>query len=476
MSVQKIGPYELTNLLGEGAFGRVWAALDTRLGRKVAIKTLRSEVKGDRDTVTRFQSEARILAGLNHPNITMLLDIYEQDGSEMMIMEFVPGETLEKILGKCKKLDLSEALAVMFQAIAGLGHAHKAGLTHRDIKLANLMVSETGTLKIMDFGLARVQGSLRQTKVGLAMGTPHYLSPEQCRGGEGDGRSDQYSLAVVLFELLVGQPPFVAENDFDLMRAHLESPPPSIRKIMPKIPKNIDAAIIRALSKNPADRFDSIDSFGAALNAASVSMDASNLLLRLLKRPITGGQDVIMEASSKPDDEPVLPSLGPDTAGVPGRKNKILSNGKLLALILCLTVLGSGVIGLYWWDMNTASAMIALPAPPEQAQLRGTITSVISGNAISVNSETANLYGVVDRAQSAEEVLDAQARLKKVLPKSVLCYSKIGHKYECYDSEKPHKNIALIAIELGVVKAKKDVPENIYRDAEQLVRLNRSAE
>jgi serine/threonine protein kinase len=461
MISEKIGPYELTQMLGEGAFGQVWVAVDTRLGRKVAIKALRSEVKGDQDTVARFRSEARNLAGLNHPNIAMLHDVYEHGSSEIMIMEFVPGETLESVLQRRHRLTVPEVVAVAAQAIAGLAHAHHAGLIHRDIKLTNIMVSESGTLKIMDFGLARARGSLRQTKVGQAMGTPYYLSPEQCRGGEGDERSDQYSLAIVLFEMLTGQPPFTADNDFDLMRAHIETPPPSLRRIVPQVSKAMDTAITRALSKNSSDRFNSIEEFGAAINIESARANSPAQLLHLLTAAATPAEN----STHRPHTQSA-PQEAHTEKLPPPKKVRALNTGKLVAFTMTpLLIVAVGAAGYHFY---AARADGSLPAPSDQADLNGKITSVISGNAISVNARPINLYGVIDKAVTAHEVGVAQDTLKNLLPESVLCYRKPDHKYECFDSNSPHTNIALIAIDHGLVKADKNIPEGTYREAEQL--------
>lgn len=178
-------------------------------------------------------------------------------------------------------------MAVLLEAAAGLGYAHQRGLTHRDIKPSNLMVSEEGVLKVMDFGIARVQGSQRQTRGGQAVGTPLYLSPEQCRGHEGDERSDQYSLAVVCHELLAGRPPFEGDSDFDLMKAHLEAAPPPLGKLVPGVPKAMERAVLRALAKDPSNRFATIREFADAAGAAAIARDGAFILRDLL----AGGND-----------------------------------------------------------------------------------------------------------------------------------------------------------------------------------------
>lgn len=452
MSEQRIGPYEVTRLLGEGAYGRVYAAVDTRLGRTVAIKALRSEIVGDGESLSRFRAEARNLAGLNHPNIAMLLDIYEEGSSETMIMEFVSGKTLEEILARTGILSAEEALSVVVQAASGLLCAHKGGLIHRDIKPSNLMISDSGTVKIMDFGIARTRGSLRQTKAGQAMGTPIYLSPEQCRGGEGDEQSDQYSLAVVLFELLSGRPPFEAENEFDLMRAHLEAPPPAIGKFVPQAPRILGGAIARALSKKPSDRFESVEAFARAAGADAVRSSSSEILLKLL---------LSVDGLHTQESRDALIATPASHAPVRVPRKTLLS---VLAIALVMII---GGVGAAYFLTRSGDPVAALPAPPDKADLSGDITNIISGNAISVNAITVNLYGISDKAKSSDDVIAAQNALKSSLPKTAICYKKPGHNFQCFDGDKPHQDISLIAIESGVAKARADTPETIYRDTER---------
>ncbi len=204
-----IGHYRIIELLGAGAMGTVHIAVDTFIERPVAIKSLRPELTQDPEFVSRFRAEAKSLARLNHPNIATLYSSL-LDGSDLyMVMELVRGRPLDDVLrDRGKPLSVKQSLAVIAQAADGLSYAHEMGVIHRDIKPSNLMIGNDGRVKIMDFGIARVRGSARLTRVGTAVGTPLYMSPEQCRGREGDERSDLYSLAIVLYEMLGGAPPF----------------------------------------------------------------------------------------------------------------------------------------------------------------------------------------------------------------------------------------------------------------------------
>jgi eukaryotic-like serine/threonine-protein kinase len=278
--MNKIGPYEIRDLLGEGGIGRVYAAFDTVLERDVAIKSLRPELLHDKSFVERFRSEATSLARLNHANITTLYSLLPEAGNLYMVMECVRGATLDNLLAKRNAaLSVQESLAIIAQAADGLDYAHSMGVIHRDIKPANLMITEGGVLKIMDFGIARVRGSQRLTRDGSIVGTLAYMSPEQLRSHEGDERSDLYSLAIVLYELLSGSVPFAAESDYELMQAHIHTRPLRLYTRVPGVDSRIDAALMQALAKQPEQRFASVRAFSDALGATALRMDASKIVL-----------------------------------------------------------------------------------------------------------------------------------------------------------------------------------------------------
>ena len=280
IEMNKIGPYEIRGLLGEGGIGQVYAAFDTVLEREVAIKSLRPELLHDDSFVERFRAEATSLARLNHPNITTLYSLLPEAGNLYMVMERVRGDTLDNLLAKRNTaLSVAESLAIIAQAADGLDYAHSMGVIHRDIKPANLMITEGGVLKIMDFGIARVRGSQRLTRDGSIVGTLAYMSPEQLRGREGNERSDLYSLAIVLYELLSGSVPFAAESDYELMQAHIHTRALRLYTRVPGVDARVDAALMQALAKQPEQRFSSVRAFGDALGATALRMDASKIVL-----------------------------------------------------------------------------------------------------------------------------------------------------------------------------------------------------
>jgi serine/threonine-protein kinase len=287
--MEVIGHYQVKELLGEGGIGQVHAGFDTILEREVAIKSLRPELLNDKNFVDRFRGEATSLARLNHPNITTLYSLLPEGRNLYMIMELVRGDTLDALLKKRNgPFGIRESLAIIAQAADGLAYAHGMGVIHRDIKPANLMITDSGLLKIMDFGIARVRGSQRLTRDGSMVGTLAYMAPEQLRGEPGDERSDLYSLAIVLYEMLSGSTPFEAESDYDLMQAHMHAKPQRLVSRVPGLDARIDAALLRALAKTPAQRFATVREFSDALGATGLRMDASKIVYegtRVLARP-----------------------------------------------------------------------------------------------------------------------------------------------------------------------------------------------
>ena len=278
MAPRQIGHYEIRTLLGRGGIGEVYGAFDTELEREVAIKTLRPELSLDKAFLERFRAEATSLARLNHPNITTLYALFRDGETQCMVMELVTGQTLETILQRLGRFPVRDSLAIVIQAVMGLRYAHKMGVIHRDIKPSNLMLTDSGTLKIMDFGIARIQGSQRLTRQGDVVGTLAYASPEQLRGNEGDGRSDLYSLATVLYEMLSGRLPFNATSDYELIRAQVETVPPPLAPLCGELDPEVEAALMQALAKSPEARFDTVEAFGRALGATALLADATDIV------------------------------------------------------------------------------------------------------------------------------------------------------------------------------------------------------
>jgi serine/threonine protein kinase len=262
--------YRILELLGEGGMGVVYRALDTELDREVALKFLKAEVGDNQMLIKRFRDELRTLAGFNHPNITTLYTSFSWQARPVMVMELVEGEALNRMVERRGPIPAQICVPLIAQAIAGVGVAHRKGIIHRDLKPANLMLSKAGTVKVMDFGIAKIEDSPGLTRTSFALGTPFYMAPEQIdpvRFGMKtvDTRADIYSLGVTLYELLAGQVPFTGPTEFSIHRAHLEEPPAPPTTHYPHIPAPIVEAVLRAMAKDPRDRFQTAEEFGAAL-------------------------------------------------------------------------------------------------------------------------------------------------------------------------------------------------------------------
>jgi len=266
-----IGNFRFVEKIGEGGMGVVYRGIDTELDRQVAIKVLLPELASDTELVERFRAEAKAQANLNHTNITTLFAFVRAEGQCLIVMEFIDGNTFEKLISSRGKLPWRGAVSLTKQVLQGLGFAHARGVVHRDIKPANLMLTNSGIVKIMDFGIVKALSGRTKTRTGLQMGTPRYMSPEQIRGLHVDARADLYSLGVTCYELLTGDAPFKSDSDFDLMREHVDTPPPTFTHLHSEIPPGIEAVVMKALAKDPAERFQTADEFTAALESASGS-------------------------------------------------------------------------------------------------------------------------------------------------------------------------------------------------------------
>jgi serine/threonine protein kinase len=263
---QTVGQYRILALLGEGGMGAVYAAEDTLLDIKVALKSLRSELTKTPDMVERFREEAKIQVKLNSPHIVKLYTFMRDGQDYYMVMEFVEGRTLGSFIERVGRLNYRDAIQIMNQALDGLEHAHRLGVIHRDIKLNNIMITPEGTVKVMDFGIARVLGSRRLTRAGNIVGTLDYISPEALNGQEITPAADIYSCGIMLYKMVTGSLPFISENDYLLARMHVEVPPPPPSVHIPDLPRKLEEIILKALAKAPADRFQSAGQMAQALD------------------------------------------------------------------------------------------------------------------------------------------------------------------------------------------------------------------
>jgi serine/threonine-protein kinase len=275
------GRYRLEAPIGAGGMAEVFRALDTTLDRPVAVKILAPQYAKDPSFVDRFRREAQAAARLNHPNVVSVYDSGSDDGTHYIVMEFIEGRTLADFLSKGGRLAPTKAVEIAERVADALEAAHSQGVVHRDIKSANVMVTRSGVVKVMDFGIARIaEGAENVTQTAAVLGTASYLSPEQAQGRPVDARSDIYSLGVVLYEMLVGAPPFTGDTAMAVAYRHVHETPPPPSSKNKDVPSALDAVVMRALAKNPANRYAAAGEFREDLErvARGESVSATPLM------------------------------------------------------------------------------------------------------------------------------------------------------------------------------------------------------
>ena len=280
--------YELREELGQGGMAQVYRAHDRRYGTAVAFKLLRREF-AESTMARRFGREVRIASDLSHPNILPLLDAGEIQGLPYYVMPLVEGLTLEGVIRDVRRLPIADAIRIAGDVASALSYAHAKGVVHRDIKPSNILLAE-GRAMVADFGIARhvsVDASGRLTDSGIAIGTAPYMSPEQARAKDIDGRSDQYGLACMLFEMLSGNPPYGAAATQRTLERHANDPIPSVRVKRDEVSFALDAAIQKALAKLPADRFADAGEFKLAIETAGPSLTPPSWF-RAIRAVLTG--------------------------------------------------------------------------------------------------------------------------------------------------------------------------------------------
>ncbi|MFE9722143.1 Stk1 family PASTA domain-containing Ser/Thr kinase [Streptomyces sp. NPDC005794] len=359
------GRYELGSVLGRGGMAEVYLAHDTRLGRTVAVKTLRADLARDPSFQARFRREAQSAASLNHPAIVAVYDTGEDYVDSVsipyIVMEYVDGSTLRELLHSGRKLLPERTLEMTVGILQALEYSHRAQIVHRDIKPANVMLTRTGQVKVMDFGIARAMGDsgMTMTQTAAVIGTAQYLSPEQAKGEQVDARSDLYSTGCLLYELLAVRPPFVGDSPVAVAYQHVREEPQPPSNFDPEITPEMDAIVLKALTKDPDYRYQSADEMRADIEAcldgqpvaATAAMGAAGY----------GGYDAYGNdqpttalRAADPGGAPtsMLPPINPDDGGYddrPGRRRQKKSNTSTILLVVAgiLVLIGAILIGRY---------------------------------------------------------------------------------------------------------------------------------
>ncbi|MEK9519468.1 Stk1 family PASTA domain-containing Ser/Thr kinase [Streptomyces sp. NPDC087908] len=421
------GRYELGSVLGRGGMAEVYLGQDTRLGRTVAVKTLRADLARDPSFQARFRREAQSAASLNHPAIVAVYDTGEDyvDGVSIpyIVMEYVDGSTLRELLHSGRKLLPERTLEMTVGILQALEYSHRAGIVHRDIKPANVMLTRTGQVKVMDFGIARAMGDagMTMTQTAAVIGTAQYLSPEQAKGEQVDARSDLYSTGCLLYELLTVRPPFIGDSPVAVAYQHVREEPQPPSNFDHEITPEMDAIVLKALVKDPDYRYQSADEMRADIEACLdgqpvAAAAAMGLGMGMAGAPAYGGG-----YGGYPEDQPttalrqadpagqtsMLPPINADDGGYgyddrPDRRRggpkKSNTSTILLALAGILVLVGAIFIGVSLFDKKDGTRQVTVP------QLVGQTVAVAT-----------------DRAANAEVKIQEAGTERCDQPKGTIC-------------------------------------------------------
>lgn len=424
----KIGPYRILHLLGAGGMGDVWKAHDTRLERTVALKLLPREWSRNAQAKERFLREARTASGLDHSNILNVHDLgTTEDGQLYLVTAYYPGETLQQKLRR-GPLPLGLVRKVAVEVARGLERAHEAGIVHRDIKPGNVMVTERGEVKILDFGIARMADHAALTQTGTLPGTPAYMSPEQVAGEPLDARSDLWSLGVMLYECITGRRPFLGDHGLVVMRSITEDPPAPLERPEEDVPEDLRRVVHRALEKDPADRFESA---AALLSELHPSSGTATLLLPSPKRRSTPTLTVLTvgmvalltflswwmwRSGSSPTESAAVPGAAPQAQATAG-SNELTAPRASIAVLYFDNLMADPELD---WLQNGITDMLVteLSQSPEIKVLStGRLYQILQGlNALDPKTPSFKVIQAVAREAEATAVVRGSfARLGNVL-------------------------------------------------------------
>ncbi|MEF2291587.1 Stk1 family PASTA domain-containing Ser/Thr kinase [Virgibacillus dokdonensis] len=360
--------YLIKETIGGGGMANVYLVRDTILERDVALKSLRLEYANDPEFIARFDREAHAATSLNHPNIVNIYDVGEEDHLLYMVMEYVKGMTLKEYIQNKGPIEIKEALDIMGQITSAISHAHENDIVHRDIKPQNILVDTNGQVKVTDFGIAVALSATSLTQTNSILGSVHYLSPEQARGGMATKKSDIYSLGIVLYELLTAKLPFLGQSAVSIALKHLQNNTPSVREFNASIPQSVENIVLKATAKDPFHRYETVDDMQDALETA---LDPNKRNEPMFIPPIEKGEEtkaipiITDQVEMSPNDETIIHTSNttksytesekkvdkkqPDKKTKKQRPKKKKNKKKWIILIGSILLLVVGLLALYFF-------------------------------------------------------------------------------------------------------------------------------
>ena len=399
---QMLGPYRIINQVGRGGMATVYKAYQPSVDRYVAVKVLPSQLAESREFATRFQQEARIIARLEHPHILPVFDYGESDGVAYFVMRFMDAGTLKEKMIEGRPLPLDVIDKLFTQLAEALSYAHSRGVVHRDLKPANVLIDSHENIFLTDFGIAKLleSASPRLTQTDAIMGTPAYISPEQAQGNPVDQRSDIYSLGIILYEMVTGSVPFTAETPLAVLFKHISDPLPPPSLVKPDIPASIEQVLLKALAKDPKDRFATATEFMAAWSRALET------------------RETVQRVPEVPTIPPLPPKTGAQTPPQPVTMTKTVSRSGLPAawiggcLIAACALFGLGGVALMasnLWASSTPSPLpptVVVISPTDTPRPTETPIPVNLGNVLLEDDFSSSQWGTGTNADSAVEYVD----------------------------------------------------------------------